>query len=89
MISIISLRWMLSIGLIISFYALPTPSKVYNHYSYHCIKNACLALIHENGDAREAMRYVKKLNTTIAYKVMQDLVNEGKVPKKYGFGSNY
>lgn len=82
------LRLFFSLALITSFYTLPTPSKMYSNYSYHCIKNACLALINENGDARECVRYVKRLDTDIAYQVMSDLMNEGKVPKKYNYGSN-
>ena len=82
------LKLFLSLALITSFYTLPTPSKMYNHYSYHCIKNACLALIHENGDARECFRYITRLDSAVAYQVMRDLIREGKVPEKYGHGKN-
>lgn len=80
-------RIVLTLGLLISFYSLPTPSKMYDDYSYHCIKNACLALIQDNGDAREAVRYVNRLDSAVANQVMKDLIVEGKVPKKYGYGN--
>ncbi len=86
MIPMYLVRVLFSLGLVVSFYALPTPSKMYDDYSYHCIKNACLALIADNGDARECVRYVKRLDSAIAYKVMKDLMFEGKVPKKYQYG---
>lgn len=83
------LRIVLSVVLFSSFYTLPTPSKMHRHYTYHCIKNACLALIEESGDAREAIRYIVRLNTSVAYKVAEDLVKEGKIPKKFGYELNH
>ncbi len=84
----ITLRIFLSLALITSFYTLPTPSKIYSHYSYHCIKNSCLALIQEHRDAAEAVRYIMRLNSDVAFKVLTELIKDGKIPKKYGYEIN-
>lgn len=88
-------RVVLSLGLIVSFYAFPTPSKMYRNYSYSCIKNSCLALIIEHGDAikckyaaDQVVRYISALNSEVAVKVLKDLIKEGKMPKQYGYEIN-
>ncbi len=83
-----TLKIILVILLLTSYYSLPTPSKMYSHYTYHCIKNSCLALMAENNDPKEVVRYIMHLNSDIGYKVLTELIKDGKIPKKYGYEVN-